>query len=245
MNETINTILNHVSVRSFTDQKLSKEQVELLIQVAQMASSASFQQAYSIIEVKDEEIRKAFVEPCGGQLWTTQGNYFLFVGDFYRHKLMADEINVDIEDSLISIDTIMKGTIDATLAAQNMIIAAESMGLGVCVIGGARDGIETVSKLLELPEYVYPIFGLVIGYPAQRNDIKPRLPMKAIYHVNKYNKDQKENLKEYDKITKEYYAKRKGKKQDRIWSTSTVEGFKKYPRTYIKDYLQSKKLAKQ
>ena len=60
----------------------------------------------------------------------------------------------------------MVSVIDAALAAQNMSIAAESMGLGICYIGGIRNNLNEVSELLETPEYVLPLFGLVVGQPA-------------------------------------------------------------------------------
>jgi len=241
MNETIQLLLNHVSVRKFKDQKLTKEQIDLLLKSAQAASSASHEQAYSIIEVTDPEIRKQLVEPCGGQEWTTQGHYFVFCGDFYRHQKLAKKYDTDIQDSLDSIDTLVKGVVDATLAAQNFIIAAESMGLGICVIGGVRDGIETVDKLLQLPDHVYPVFGLIVGYPDERNDSKPRLPQNAIYHQNTYETNKEEALKEYDEIIRAYYKKRN---KDRTWSKSTTEAFSKYPRLYMKKYLQRKGWAK-
>lgn len=241
MNETIQLLLNHVSVRKYKDQKLTKEQIDLLLKAAQAASSASHEQAYSIIEVTDPEIRKQLVEPCGGQEWTTQGHYFVFCGDFHRHKELAKKYNIDIQDSLESVDTVVKGVVDATFAAQNFIIAAESMGLGVCVIGGVRDGIETVDKLLELSENVFPVFGLVVGYPDERNDSKPRLPQDAIYHLNTYETNKEKALNEYDEITKEYYKKRN---KNRMWSLSAVQSFARYPRLYITDYLRRKGWAK-
>ncbi|HJG23416.1 MULTISPECIES: nitroreductase family protein [Enterococcus] len=73
------------------------------------------------------------------------------------HRL-SQERNIDIQPMLEGVDAILAGAIDASLAAQNMTVAAESMGLGVCYIGGIRDAIVEISDLLELPEYVFPVF---------------------------------------------------------------------------------------
>lgn len=86
----------------------------------------------------------------------------------------------------------MVSVIDAALAAQNMSIAAESMGLGICYIGGIRNNLNEVSGLLETPEYVLPLFGLVVGHPANLSDKKPRLPLDHIYHENAYQADEAE-----------------------------------------------------
>jgi nitroreductase len=64
--------------------------------------------------------------------------------------------------------------------AQNVAIAAESEGLGICYIGGVRNNPQQISELLSLPDHVYPVFGMCLGYPAHQPDVKPRLPVEAI-----------------------------------------------------------------
>ena len=84
----------------------------------------------------------------------------------------------------------MVALIDASLAAQNAAIAAESMGMGICYIGGIRNDLEAVSELLGLPDRVIPLFGLAVGYPEGNSDVKPRLPFQAIYHEDSYQKEE-------------------------------------------------------
>ena len=245
MNQTIETLLNHVSVRSFTDQALTEEQVKQLVTAAQAASSASFQQAFSIIGVTDPELKKKISEEAGGQTFITEGgHFFVFCADVNRHKQLAEDLDMDISKTIEGIDAVLVGAIDATLAAQNLVVAAESMGLGICYIGGVRDGIIKISELLNIPEFVFPVFGIVVGYPNERNETKPRLPFEAIYHENHYNNNTKDIIKQYDEVTKLYYATRKGTKRNHTWSESAVASFIRHPRKFMKDFLNGKGWAR-
>lgn len=243
-NKTIEGLLKHVSVRSFTDEQLDDETVKQLVTAAQSASTASFQQSYSIIDVVDENIREKVTQAARNQRFMNQGGrLFVFCADLSRNNEMAKKLNLDVSQTIEGVDATLAGTIDATLAAQNMVIAAESMGLGVCFIGGVRDNIQVVSDLLNIPEHVFPVYGLVIGHPKGKlNDIKPRLPFEAVYHQNKY--DAKIDVVEsYDKQTNNYYNKRYGRQTDRSWAKTAVNSLIKLPRSFMKKYLNSHHLS--
>ena len=241
MNQTTEVILNHVSVRSFTKQALSDEQVRQLVTAAQAASSASFQQAYSIIGVTDPDLlQKIAEEACGNMFITDGGHFFVFCADVNRHQQLADDAQVDITKAIRGIDAILVGAIDASLAAQNLVIAAESMGLGACYIGGIRDGIVKISELLNIPDYVFPVFGLIVGYPAECNDHKPRIPFEAIYHVNQYNNNTIDILKQYDEEMRLYYATRSGERRNQTWSESVFRSFIRHSRGHMKKYLNDR-----
>ena len=78
---------------------------------------------------------------------------------------------------------------DVALFAQNVAIAAESKGYGICYIGGVRNAPEEISELLSLPKGVAPLFAMTIGVPDEANEVKPRLPVEAIIHENSYDAD--------------------------------------------------------
>ncbi|MEJ8305158.1 oxygen-insensitive NADPH nitroreductase [Saccharibacillus sacchari] len=245
MNPTIGTLMNHVSVRAFTEQPLSEEQVKLLVRAAQAASSASFQQAYSIIGVTDPALKTQMAELAGGQPFIAEGgHFFVFCADTYRHKQIAEAKNLDISPTIEGIDALLVGTIDATLAAQNLTVAAESMDLGVCYIGGVRDGIIDIADALHIPNHVVPVFGLAVGYPAERNEIKPRLPFDAVYHENRYNTDTLELVKGYDEETRLYYSKRNGQPSTRTWSDTAIGSLIRLPRSFMKEFLTGRGWAK-
>ncbi|MFD1418289.1 NADPH-dependent oxidoreductase [Companilactobacillus keshanensis] len=244
-NKTIDKLLKHVSVRSFTDEPLSDDVVKRLVRAAQAASTASFQQSYSIIDVVDHKLREKVTKASRNQLFMNQGGrLFIFCADLNRNDRMAQNLGLDVTQTIEGSDATLAGTIDATLAAQNMVISAESMDLGVCFIGGVRDNIAEVSELLNIPEHVFPVYGLVIGHPkGQLNKIKPRLPFEAVYHQNKY-LDKMDIVKKYDERTSDYYNDRYGHETDRSWSRTAVNSLIKLPRFFIRKYLNNQNLSK-
>lgn len=245
MNSTINRIKDHVSVRSFTDETLSADQIKILVSAAQAASTASYQQAYSIIGIDDPALRQKIMPLAGGQAFVGKGgNLFIFCGDFNRHTKVAERMDIPITETIEGIDAVMVGAVDASLAAQNMVIAAESMGLGVCFSGGIRDGIEGISPLLNIPNHVIPLFGLVIGYSTEKNDLKPRLPFEEVYHVNGYQQKPTELMTRYDEETARYYATRNGHKKTGSWAQTALGSLRRLPRAFMKDYLNRHGWAK-
>ncbi|MGJ9383901.1 oxygen-insensitive NADPH nitroreductase [Salipaludibacillus sp. CF4.18] len=248
LNDTIKTILSHRSIRKFTDESLSDEQIKLLVESAQMASTSSFIQAYTIIGVEDHSKKRKLSELAGNQPYVeTNGHFFVFCADLYRHRVGSELEETNVEDSLESTEKFMVSLIDASLAAQNAAIAAESMGLGICYIGGLRNDITKVSELLNLPDYVIPLFGLAVGVPATKSDQKPRLPIENIYYKDAYpsNKDAvTEGLHHYNDIISDYYHNRtSGKRSDR-WTEQVSQMLSQPSRPDMKDFVNKKGFMK-
>lgn len=248
MNDVIETMLNHRSVRKFTNKKLTKEQVETIVSCAQAASTSSYMQAYSIIGVTDEEIKKQLVDVSGGQQYVqANGHFFIFCADLYRHELIGEMENMDVIESIESTEKFMVAVIDAALAAQNAALAAESMGLGICYIGGIRNNLEEVVKLLKIPKHAIPLFGLAVGYPAKETAKKPRLPLAHIYHENEYEQNKhtyKAQLDEYNQVVSTYYRERTGGKRDDTWTSQIGDMLARHSRMYMKAFVQSKGVDK-
>jgi len=246
MNEIIKTILQHRSIRQFEDKPLSDEQIETIVACAQSAATSSFIQAYSIIGIKDKVKKKKLAELAGNQSYVEDnGHFFVFCADLYRHTLIGELEQKDVTPSLESTEKFMVALIDTALAAQNAAIAAESMGLGICYIGGLRNQLPEVQKLLRTPERVIPLFGLAVGYPANIAGQKPRLPMEHIYHVDEYEQDKEvylRQLAEYNEIIANYYNERtNGERNDR-WTEQIAAMLERQTRMYMKEFIQSNKL---
>lgn len=204
MNETINLLQNHSSVRKFKNKPLTDEQVNHIFKSANQASSFSLLQAVSIIRITDEDTRKAIMELSGPQSYIQEASEFwIFVSDFNRNHQIAPNVDITYTEFL------QIGAVDVGLMAQNAMIAAESMGLGGVYIGGVRLNIEKLSELLELPKYVIPLVGLCIGYPAEEKaQLKTRLPKEVVMHHNKYEEFSLEDIEDYDQEMKKYYENR-------------------------------------
>ncbi|WLR54076.1 oxygen-insensitive NADPH nitroreductase [Mesobacillus subterraneus] len=248
MNQVIETILQHRSIRRFTDQPLDREQVETIVKSAQAASTSSFIQAYSIIGVNDQKKKDKLAELAGNQAYVAaNGHFFVFCADLHRHMVAADLESADVKDSIESTEKFMVALIDAALAAQNAAIAAESIGLGICYIGGIRNDLEAVKEVLKTPEHVIPLFGMAVGYPDQITDVKPRLPLEHVYMENEYQQDRElfeSQLHEYNTTTAEYYRERTGGKREDTWTAQMAKMLGHKSRLYMKEFVENQKLNK-
>lgn len=234
MNETIQLLKNHRSVRDFNSEKeVSEAQIEVIIAAALAGPNWINGQQVTVIEVREPERKAALAKAAGNQRWIEEAPVFLvFCMDFYRAKLAAEkngtEFNI-IED----LEAVIVGSTDVGIALGSAVIAAESMGLGIVPIGGLRRNPQTFVELLNLPEYVFPISGLVVGYPKSVPAQKPRLPIKATLQKEKYDtKIQKDIIDQYDQTISSYMSERTNGEDSSNWSSKIAQfydtGFDQY-----------------
>lgn len=198
MNEVIRLLTNHRSFRQYTGEAVEPEKLKTIIEAAQAAPSWVNGQQVSIIAVRSKERKQQLSVLSGNQKHVAEAPVFLvFCMDFHRAKLAA-ELEEQPFESAGDVDALLVGATDVGIALSNAVAAAESLGLGIIPIGGVRRNTAEVIKLLQLPEYVFPVVGLCIGYPAEELPKKPRLPMEAVYHEEVYNPEQKGLIKEYN-----------------------------------------------
>jgi FMN reductase (NADPH) len=244
LNKVIETILDHRSIRKFEDKALTDEEIKTIVQSAQAASTSSYIQAYSIVGVKDKQKKERLAELAGGQSYVANnGHFFVFCADLNRHQVIADKHNHDFSEALASTEKFMVGVIDASLAAQNAVLAAESMGLGACYIGGLRNELSDVCELLKTPPLVLPLFGIAVGYPSQKPGQKQRLPFEHIYHEDEYEQDKDVFLKQlenYDQDISAYYEKRTDGQRKDTWTGQIAGMISKKARLYMKEFVESK-----
>src|SRR5699024_9489363 len=137
-----------------------------------------------IIGITDDHLKAELRKVSGQSYVEHNGHLFVFVIDYNRHVNLSSKKGIDVKFE--NTEQLLVGTVDATLAAQNLAITAESMGLGICYIGSLRNNVARVIELLNLPEGVFPLFGMVVGEPANNGSQKERLPFDAIYFENGY-----------------------------------------------------------
>ncbi len=247
MNKTIETMLNHRSIRKFTEQKLDQETINTLVDVARHTSTSNFMQSYSIISVTDQDKKDKIAKVGNQEYIASSGHLFIMVVDQNRNKTIAQENGQDTE-VLHSFDRFLIGASDALLASQNILTAAESMGLGGVVLGSILNQANEISEILDLPELVFPILGIALGYPDQSPQLKPRLPREHMHFENTYPKHENlnESLKEYDDIVHEYYDLRDANRRVDHFTKQITEGMdRKHPgRMKLLQYLQDKGFAK-
>lgn len=245
-NPVIELLLNHRSIRKFKDTPLTEAQVRLLVESAQSASTSSFTQSFSIIGIDDPDIKRQLrVIAANDQMYVEKNGYFfVFVADQYRNKKIGEKYG----EQTTVLDTMQRLIValgDASFAAQNMAVAAESIGLGICYIGSIQKDIDRTAEILGLPEGTFPIFGLAVGYPDQQPEKKPRLPFEVIFHKNQYNRNiPEEPLKAYDRTIQHYYRTRSDNRRDDSWTAGIARGLTAPARMRLKPFLEEQQLGR-
>jgi len=201
-------LLSHRSVRSFLPTALPPDTIPTLVAAAQSAASSSNLQPWSVVAVEDPERKKRLSVLAGNQAHIAQAPLFLvWLADLSRLRRVAALRGVD-PLALDTLDLFTIGVVDAPLAAQNAVVAAEALGLGTVYIGGIRRDPEAVAKELQLPPEVFPVFGLSVGWPDPDKPaaIKPRLPQSAVLFREAYDVDADVAAVEgYDKKLVEFF----------------------------------------
>lgn len=187
-NDTLALLLSHRSVRAYRTDPLPAGTLETLIAAAQSAATSSNLQTWSVVSVTDPEKKKVLAEIANNQKHIEQCPLFLvFLADVSRLDRLASAKSMTFE-GLPYVETFLVAAIDAALAAQNAVIAAESLGLSTVYIGAMRNDVERVARILELPKGAAGVFGLCVGYadPNTAAEVKPRLQQDAIVHADRY-----------------------------------------------------------
>jgi nitroreductase len=195
-NDQIEHLLNHRSVRAFLSDPLPEGALETMIAAAQSASTSSAQHQWSVVAVSGEQKTKlhdliAPTVPMDRIPWIDDApTVLLWVADISRSTAIAEAQGGDpiVHNYL---DAFLLASIDASLAAQNAAVAAESLGLGVVFLGMMRNAAQEVAELIDLPQSSFVTFGMAVGRPdAKRpSGVRPQLPQEVILHRNRYQHD--------------------------------------------------------
>lgn len=205
----IGHLLHHRSVRAFLPDAVSDAQLHAIIAAAQSASSSSNLQAWSVVAVREPERRRLLAEYAGEQAHVRDAPLQLvWLADLARLRQLAAQAGRPAE-GLDYLEMYLVGVIDAALAAQNAVAAAESLGLGTVYIGGMRNRPEDVAGLLELPPGVMAVFGLCVGRPdpARPTAVKPRPPQSVVLHQETYSLPaQAVGIEAYNQAMADFYT---------------------------------------
>lgn len=210
MNAVIDLLKRHRSIRNYLPDPVSDAHLVHILQAAQAASTSSNMQAYSVVSIRDPLKKGQFAELAGNQKHVDEAPLLLvWCADLQRIRT-AVRLHVDRELTQ-NVELLLLASLDAALAAQNAAIATESLGYGIVYIGGIRNNPKRASELLQLPQLVFPVFGMCVGYPAAEPDLRPRLPLAAVHHEEVYsNEHLPAQLAQYDQTLQAYYAERVG-----------------------------------
>ena len=195
---TIEQIYKHGSVRSYLDKPVPKSMVEAIVAAGQRSATSNNYQVYSVIASADQEQRNRLSEIAGGQEHIKQAQIFLtWVADLSRLDRVCQRRNYTQRAEYM--EPFLVAAVDVALAMQTATLAAESLGLGTCYIGAIRNDPAKVIELLQLPKLTFPISGMTLGWPVAAPYQRPRLPLNAILHWERYGtEDEEQHLADYD-----------------------------------------------
>ncbi|MDK4613116.1 oxygen-insensitive NADPH nitroreductase [Kingella kingae] len=241
---TLETAFAHRSIRKFSDEPISAEMFDAIIHAGQMASTSSFMQAVSIVRVTDRAIRAQIRKVCANAYQGKLGHHYVencaeflvFCVDTARHTQLVPDAQIEWTEVLLT------GAVDVGIFSQNVLLAAESLGLGGVFIGSLRNDMTTISKLLDLPHGVMPMVGMCLGHPAQEPVQRPRLPVTVVVSENRYRPASADELAQYDEVVHQYYLTRSN--MDLTWSQQIAANLRGEVRPNALAYLQSQGFAK-
>jgi len=176
------------SCREFENREVPDQLVRTLSAAALCAPTKSDLQQRDILLVKDASLRLALLEPIEDQAWTTEvPTLLVFLANNRRQRQLHDWRGHSFAND--HLDAFFNASLDAGIALATFVIAAEAVGLGCCPISALRNHADQVSELLGLPDHVFPVAGLALGYPSaseRTGPINMRLPLKSTFHVDRF-----------------------------------------------------------
>ena len=245
-------ILSRRTHRRYRPDPVSEELMQALLAAALSASSKSDLQQASIIRVKDAAKRTEIASWIPDMPWIGQAPQFMiFCGDHRRIRRIAELRGKPFPND--TLDMFMNAAVDAGLALQTFILAAESAQLGCCAISLVRNHVYKLATLLEMPEWVFPVAGLCVGYPAQAGYISLRLPPAMTVHTDRYDDGEFEReLEAYDRRReqrhptpddKQRFAARFGLARPYGWSEDKARQYSVPERADFGEFIRSRGFA--
>ncbi len=236
MNDIIKSLYDRKSTRVFEDRPIPEELVQEILNAAVQAPTAGNQQFYTILRVSDPEKLRRLADSCDHQPFIATAKLVLvFLADslrWYNAYIEAGGAPRPPQEG-----DLMLAVVDSAIAAQNAVVAAESLGIGSCYIGDIMENLETQRDILGFPEYVFPAAMLVFGYPTQqqKDREKPgRLDLKYIVQQDTYHAHTPQELRAM-------FAERSGLKGYDEWMKDFCE--MKYNSAFAKEMQRSVRKA--
>lgn len=204
---TISVARSHRSIRRFTQEQVSPVLLDELLLAAQQSSSSSNMQSWSVVKLQDRDRILQLANVAGNYKTMEQcAVYLVWLADLTSLALLTDT------EALMHTEAFMLGVVDCTIVAQTFALCAESVGLGVVYHGSVRYIAQKVREELNLPRYVFPIYGMAVGYPSaedpaiQPQTPVPKLPLAAKVHEGVYNLVSVQTLQQYADVLDQHHT---------------------------------------
>lgn len=230
---------NRVSIRQFNGDPVSDEMIRAILNAARRSPTSSNMQTYSFVVVRDPEKRDKLATLAGNQQHIRDCDvYVAMCADISRmmhaNQMHGTELGRNLENTMVAI-------VDAAIVGQSVQMVAESFGLGAVMIGGMRNDPKLAAELLGLPDGVFVVYGMSIGWPDEekRPPQKPRLPEDLIIHYEQYDSsDPTEKLQQHDQELAEHYRSLGRNLNDAAWTGVVSDKFSTPKRPFMREVLE-------
>lgn len=244
MNQTINELFKRKSIRQYEDRPVEDEKKKIILESAIQAPTAGNMSLYSIIDITNQDIKDRLAITCDNQPFIAKAPMVLiFCADYSKWYKTFTKIEDEVRKP--GVGDMFLAIADSIIAAQNTVIAAESLGIGSCYIGDILENFEIHKELLKLPKYVIPVAMLVYGYPTkqQQERIKPkRLAIEDLVYENTYD-SLKQNM--FNELIGKMYDKENDDLTDflkafckRKWNSEFSKEMTRSVEKMIKDWIE-------
>lgn len=236
------TLLERRSIRKYLNKAVSEEDLEFIRAAVRNTPTSYNAQQFSVIEVTDQALKEEIAAVVGQKQLKYATVDFMFLSDFNKIAVAAKAKNLTAPKFWDTVDGLVVGTIDASLAMMSAIVAAASRGLGTCPIGYARTvDPEKITQILELPKCVYLVCALAVGVPADTPDLKPKQPEDLVFFKNRYGvADMAEKLLAYDKTIAAYHKSRSSNQSDEDWISQMLAYYDEAMKTEFLTFLKNR-----
>jgi nitroreductase len=246
--ETLATIAGHRSARAYADRPIPSDLLRLLCSCALSAPSKSDLQQADIVHVADPGLRSTIADLLPDNPWVREAPVFLVICGNNRRIRQASELRgkTFANDHL---DAFMNAAVDAGIVLSTFIRAAAAVGVGCCPISAVRNHAATISQLLGLPDWVFPLAGLCVGYPAASGQISPRLPLDVTVHVDRFDEaGVTDRMEQYDRrrealqpYAKQRYPEQYGELDEYGWSEDKARQYSHPERADFGAFIRDKR----
>jgi nitroreductase len=189
----MNVLQNHRTIRKYKDKPVDDALLNEILTAGTRASTTGNMQVYSIVVTRDEEMKEKLAPTHFGQpVFKNAPVSLTFCADFNRFNKWCHQRNAD--PGYENFQSFVAAAIDALLVAQNVCVAAESKGLGICYLGTVTYNADKIVDILNLPKGVVPVATVTLGWPDEDPDQVERLPLDAVVHQETYKDYSKEDI---------------------------------------------------
>ena len=242
MKDVKDTLLNRTSVRRYEREAIPQETMDFIYEAVRNTPTSYNGQQFSVIDIKDQALKEELYALTNQKQLKTCNRLLIFCSDYNKITLLAGKKGIDVPPFTNTMDGVIIGIIDASLAMMSAVVAAQACGLGSNCVGYLRTvDPAAVAKLLHLPKGVFVVCGLALGIPREQPDLKPKQPKELMFFPERYPENTEkltEELADYDKVVQHYNQTRAGGTTENDWCAHILDYYRHACDYRILDYLK-------